>query len=845
MSRKAHSLYKTLIMILAVVLTVVCLVPIAPVYAQGEEVDDTPRDFVLLLDCSGSMNENDRDHLTMQAAQKFIDLLPNGFPTRVSIVTFGPDYGKLSHDFRAKAGEKADPYSSRRVKIAYPESYEKTKKLKTLTDEEKEIAKKILDSEVKQNGEYSPIGYGLKTAAEILDKNSEKGSNHAAVILLTDGQVEGQADIYNGKEYDSINDALEIMKNKGWPVYCMELNYANENKEGDGLPGIAYYQMRQHIPAETGTEPIELKSADQASKAFLEIFQKMYPSSVINVEEREVKNGVVAKDVDVKDMTALQIVTISGEIENIEKITEVVIKNPGGDKEYSFKRGGDINAQGDKVTANFSNGGSYITMKMIVPEKGRWNVTAKLADKNASDGIKFTLESIALMDTLLLIDASKKGGEIAAGETISFTATYSYSGENIISETFCKEHPAKLYVNDQVVEMTSRDGRYEAEYTFEEKGSYSVYAEVESDYFKDGCKRSSKLEFTIDNIPPEPDEANPIGDITLKPGKKSDPVDLSQYFVNRDGDVLEFDAEYEKSVRETGVHHVIDGSSFVIYAGTKKGTFPIKVIAKDQSDQHAVQEFNLIVENDPVQLIGDSEVSCIVEYDDSQKATLEIQYDDYFADPDGITLKYPPLPEEVVGNECFEIHDNAPSGITITGKKPGTMDFSIIAVDASDVSQSQVLKVHVTSEGGAVKILHRFRIPLTVFAIIAIFGILILLAGFGGRRIYGIWDVTPDAGGGELDRELGTNGAGRKSRCSINQMLLAIGLEGDFGKASMSAGNNFNKIVYFENLQDMDVVELDGKARNPESLKKKIPVRAGQDIRLVYNGHAVTFSRLR
>ena len=66
-------------------------------------------------------------------------------------------------------------------------------------------------------------------------------------------------------------------------------------------------------------------------------------------------------------------------------------------------------------------------------------------------------------------------------------------------------------------------------------------------------------------------------------------------------------------------------------------------------------------------------------------------------------------------------------------------------------------------------------------------------------------------------------------------------MSGEFGNARMTAGNNFNKIVYFDNLQDMSSVELDGIPVDD----KKISVKAGHSIRLVYDGQGITFDRLR
>lgn len=828
MSRKAH-IYNISFRIVAGILAIfLYLLPALTVHAETAQtiaVDKTPRDFVLVLDCSGSMNKNDPGHLTQEAAEKFIDLLPveHQYPTRLSIVTFGPNYGSGAY-----AINKNDPVSEKMVKVPF--------KLQTLTAGKKVEAVKSLSHELDQVGEYSPIGYALETAVDILDKNnSSDGSEHAAVILLTDGQVEGQADGFNNDmDYESIDKAVSVASSHKWPVYCMELNYEKQNRKGGGLPGIAYYQMREHIPVKTGTQPLELTDASQAEDAFKKILESMY-AMVWDNHDIIVEGDTASTNLTVEDMTAEQNVTLQGENKLVEKIQTITLTSPEGQK-YEFKQG-DRQSSDGRVTINFANSKKYANLKMLAPMAGDWHLEVKFSDKKVANGLKIEVRSVSLLDTDLQLESDITSGEIASGTVVTFTSKYVYKGINYSSDTFYKQHPAKLIVNDEAVDMVAGSDSYVANYKFEKKGSYKVFVDVEGDRFLGGHKRSGELSYTIENEPVSADEKHPIENITIGVGKETDSIDLSKHFLNEDGDKVNYTVTYDRTVN---MSHTIKGDKLSIKAATRKGSYPIEVVAKDGSGgEGAVQKFELTAENQPVELRGDTKITINLTYDDPNNKEYPVLYGDYFHDPDGISPRIAVMGDS---NDNIEIREeDSHKGFTVISKGPGTVSYQITAVDASDLTESQTVTVNIVSDGGISKVIHRFGILFGLLGVLAAGGLVAVIAAFAGRKIYGVWDITPDSGAGETDREIGKTGSGKKSVCRINSLIDELGMSGEFGNARMTAGNNFNKIVYFDNLQDMSSVELDGIPVDD----KKISVKAGHSIRLVYDGQGITFDRLR
>ena len=173
------------------------------VYAETAK-DSTYVDFVLVLDCSESMFDNDVEGWTAQAAEDFVNLIGTE-NVRLAVIAMGHDYGSDAYPVG-----QSDKYSRNKVKVAFP--------LTDATDEAREEAAKAIREVTSQKmapGEsetMTPIGYALQAAMEVLE-NGNSADKNAAIILLSDGQVDGQTDYVekgNKKDFKSINEACDI-----------------------------------------------------------------------------------------------------------------------------------------------------------------------------------------------------------------------------------------------------------------------------------------------------------------------------------------------------------------------------------------------------------------------------------------------------------------------------------------------------------------------------------------------------------------------------------------------------------------------------------------------------------
>ena len=151
------------------------MIPAVPLHADTVK-DDTTIDFVLVLDCSGTMRDNDPEHWTEAAAKQFVNILGTE-NVRLAVIAMGHDYGNDAYPVG-----QSDPQSRNRVKVAFPLT-------KIGDNEQKKEAKDIIHEVTSDEtrGTMTPIGYALQAAYEILDEG-EAADGQAAVIVRNGGR---------------------------------------------------------------------------------------------------------------------------------------------------------------------------------------------------------------------------------------------------------------------------------------------------------------------------------------------------------------------------------------------------------------------------------------------------------------------------------------------------------------------------------------------------------------------------------------------------------------------------------------------------------------------------------
>ncbi len=447
----------------------------------SDEVQDI--NFVLLMDCSGSMGKSDEKKLYQSAARMFTDMLPTE-GAKLAVVGFGSDYGDEAYPM-ALQGSSA--LQNRLVKVFYPLSSVESK-------ESREAAKAAINTATEsiEGTTYTPIGYALTAAVDILVQGGA-ADHQGAIILLSDGRVTGQSDSYNGGwDYYSIDAAADAANSHKWPIYCMELNEDGVNNDLSSSEGnLGRYQMRENIPARTGTEPVELSQATQAESSFADIFSRYY-DTIPTIGYQAIQNGQAAMDFFVEEMVAETSLTLIGETGQLEYLE---LKHPDGTMERLDI--GTAAEQAEDREISFED--RYIIIKLLTPENGDWQIIA-----HGPDGIELGLYAVSIRELNLHLtdnDPAIVDGEIGVGSTIDFNAQFIYHNTPYYSPTIYSKLAARLEVNGpngkKYYIMEGTEEGYKYTLNFNREGEYTVRAVVHDDIFRTEDRYSEAFLYVV------------------------------------------------------------------------------------------------------------------------------------------------------------------------------------------------------------------------------------------------------------------------------------------------------------------------------------------------------------
>lgn len=822
----------------SILLAAVCLLVMAGgVWAKEEEKENI--DFVLVLDCSKSMDSSDPESLSISAAKMFVDMLPVE-NTRVAVVGFGPEWGKSTYvlDYDSKTDTMS--------KVAYD--------LNAVSTQEKAEVKNFVEAikaeGAKADGDltYTQVGYALETANDILQKNNSK-KNSACIVLMSDGRLTEKESIKkkdayksgNMTLYKSVENAVDVASENEWPVYCLELNY-DGLKSGDSWMKNTAIQQMTRIAEGTGGKRIEVNSPSQIDEAFTEIFSRFFENDNFEVSNLTLHNGKAEKEFNVPDMTAEASIIISGT--ETAQIDSVEITDPKGvSKKYEKSE------QSDSRIITFENK-KYIMIKLLQPTVGQWSVAAY-----GKDGITIKVMSTSIQEmNLHLTTQQDTEGTLQKGKPVEFTASFVYNGISYSSEKFYQENPAFLEIVEtgDRFEMTSGADNYKGTVTFNDSGVYTVRAVVESGYFRNDRKESETFTFSVDNLPTEASGTMENQEMGLNDKKE---IDCTKYFSNPDNDTLYYDLQKDATSGITGEFD--DKGVLTLKTGEKAGEYEVTVTARDGGmDETVNQTFVVTIANQPAKTKGSDKIKCKVSYNtDSLPEWLlniagvdsvgdaVINCEEEFEDPDGIPLVYDI--KDLGNTDVVEIANHAEDNgtIDIAGKAKGEVEFTLQATDASDSAVVLTKTVSVDSVDMKAYVWSQVKWKVIAVLVILIVIIVLLISLFAGRKIYGVWDVAIN---GEYEEEtrLSSLAAGKKSKVSLNAILNDLNLSTcDSDHIILKAGNNWNQKVTIIGLENAQNVYFNRDYDQMSNVIKKAVLKKGSSIEIEINGDMITLKR--
>lgn len=398
----------------------ITFIPSLQVRAQSTS-KNTNMDVMFVLDSSGSMAESDPEKIREEAIKMFLDM--------------GQTQGN-------KAGL-----------VAYSDNIVREHNLDSINSLEDKERIKSMASNISL-GQKTDTGLGLLESVKLMESGHNNGNN-PIIILLSDGKNDPAR-----SEKESLNDlenAIQICKSKGYPVYTIGLNY----------DGTVDKTQLSNISSSTGGKNYITSSASDLPVILTDIYAD---NSKLKVQD----GGTIKANGDFQELK-LNIPNSSVMEANISILSntpvEVKLLNPSGKE---------ITVPSENVI--FTSSTKYSMVKIIKPVKGQWTVKIKGVD---GDNIKISY----IFNYDIQLKATFDPENPSKDDDIKIEAYFISNGDRIEDEELYKNIKAKLVVenlkDNSVKEMSldSQGSLFKGKYPYDGNGRYELKVRVDGESF--------------------------------------------------------------------------------------------------------------------------------------------------------------------------------------------------------------------------------------------------------------------------------------------------------------------------------------------------------------------------
>lgn len=617
---------------LCLTLALVLCLSLLPGRARAAEEDaaNPTTDFVLVLDCSGSLEQSDPELLCLDACNMFVDMLPLE-NARISVIAFGyKDNGEYTYSAKYQV-----THDRNRVHVITP--LQEATTLKARGEVQENILSAVEKGSASSGTTLTPIGMAVLGAVDLLEV-SGTADNNACIVLLSDGRLSSTS-ISNNQE--CVDTAIVSAKSHNWPIYCIELNYDGANDYDNDYWGARSVMTR--LASETGAGEygwLEAKSADEISKAFINIFNRFMAKGEGNISSLTANStGLVETTVTIEELTSQANIVVTG-----ASLTKVELVNTTDNSTRTIAN--DIEEA--NIVASVETG-SYISINLVCPTPGDW-IVRSYGDPNAT--ITMYDCSIKELELVLLSDPVLDGSQIMSkNQTITFDAYFAYHGVSLLANNYYQLKQPKLLVTNTVTgqmqefPMVSGANGYSYTLTLGDVGSgaYCVRARLDDTMFRNGVKYSDALYYSTENLTCEIIQS-PMAPMTGYVGSQLPKVDLSQYISNPDRDALEYTLSCV-SDRSLTFNYTIDDQDYLyLDTGMTPGTHELELTVQDGDMTEPLRlGLTLTVENRPVERHELPQVELWIDrysFQEVPVTTSSVDLADFFYDPDGVELTF-------------------------------------------------------------------------------------------------------------------------------------------------------------------------------------------------------------
>lgn len=564
--------------------------------------------FVLVIDCTGSMDEADCEGMSVAAAELFVDMIPMDNAT-ISVICFGKQW-RDTYEFKSGKLDEMEPflnadgeyYGLLRSDNRYVKSLCELESLSSVT-ERSMLKSAIEDAEETAGSDSITVANTAMLAAIDLLKSADAEPNNACIVLMSDGRVQvGRRDAM---------DAVTAIN--PYPSYVLELNYYQKNTE----KSVAREQLTDIAAKYDGDREsnryIEVKSAGDIIQAVSSVIGRFVDLQSVNPTRIEVTGGEAEEyRFFVPEMASETNLVVTGQG---FRFMEVTAPN-GSTTKYETTN------TVDPDNTFIRNGKKYAVLKIKRPAIGEWGV--KIYGEPGTD---LYIHAVSAKELSLVLRAS--GYEPESRETwlkndvIPFTAAFKYEGSIVTSETFYAEHPAQLYIknlntNQQIgpVESVATQNGYSWNVPLREAGALEVSAALPFEGFRDGQKVSNILTYNVRNLELEIGAGAALSvPESMRVHETTGPVDVSQVFVNPDCDEVSYSVVCKDQDGLSGDMAVtaLEQGVIELTMPSKAGEYTATLSARDVNMQQPIGvDFSVSVVNTPIRELKRLNIDTIV-----------------------------------------------------------------------------------------------------------------------------------------------------------------------------------------------------------------------------------------
>lgn len=694
--------------------------------------------FVLIIDCTGSMDKADVEGMSVAAAELFVDMLPMDNAT-VSIICFGKLW-QMTYEFKNGSLDEMKPFFNRDGKFnellradgRYITSLCETASLPSVTARS-ELKNKIEEANELLSANSITIANSAMLAAIDLLKSEHAEPENACIVMMSDGRVQ--------VDRREAMDAVTAIN--PYPCYVLELNYDQKNTQ-TSIARKQLVNMAAKYDGDKGTNRyIEVKSAGDAIQAVSAAIGRFIDLQSVNPKKISVVNGESEEfEFTVPDMASETNIVVTGE--GFQKMVLTLPEDSNGGKTRTYER----TSTEDENDTFIRNADKYAVLKLKRPASGTYKLKVF-----GESGTNIYVHAVSAKELNLVLRASGYEPDTRdcwlKNDVIQFTAALEYEGDIVSNPEFYAKYPAQITIKNEDTNQQSapiagesNSNGYRWEIPLKEAGKIDVSVCLPCQEFRDGGKTSNTLTYTVNNLELQLGEGQSLGlPERMNVNELSGPLDVSKIFINPDCDAVAYSVACKN---ESGLSGNMDVKSpeegvITLQMPEREGNYTATLSARDANMQQPISfDFAVNVVNRPIRVIQELSLDTIMigqpTWLGGHSNTATYALSDYYADPDGLPLHYA-LNMGKKDNPNISIRLEGDSVVVhATGK--GSEKTTLLVTDSSDNKHEVTLNAR--AENWMI-VLFEQNLKWILAAIILV---ILVLIGLSLRRVKGGWYVS-------------------------------------------------------------------------------------------------------